>query len=207
MFKMITACEQQLEAAYSRSVGLVRSVRTFDQWLGLVQAAYDRTLTPGELERWISVLRILYTDVDRAAARINESGFLIRLVEWLHRRMQRISYLKTYGAVYRSDTAAVPSSNPPIFERLSIPSSTDTLHLPSVLPFHCFTYPLQPHIIRAISHRNGLRISYVTLTAPWLPRHIYPAPPPPFQDKLNIGYVSHDFKYVISISPKERLDA
>lgn len=57
-----------------------------------------------------------------------------------------------------------------------------------------FIYPLPPRIIRLIAHRNALRISFTALSQPWLPRHVYPPPPPPVNGVLNIGYVSNDVK-------------
>jgi hypothetical protein len=64
--------------------------------------------------------------------------------------------------------------------------------VPTVLPFHTFTYPLTPLQIRLISHRNALRISHNTLSSNWLPSTVYPPPAPP-SPKLRIGYVSSDF--------------
>lgn len=57
-------------------------------------------------------------------------------------------------------------------------------------------YPLGTRAIRLISHRHALRTSYNALAYPWLPDHIYPPPPPPSRGRLNVGYVSSDFKYV-----------
>ncbi|KAI9302763.1 glycosyl transferase family 41-domain-containing protein [Cunninghamella echinulata] len=65
--------------------------------------------------------------------------------------------------------------------------------VPTVLPFHTFTYPLTARQVRLISHRNALRITHSTLSSSsWLPSHVYPPPPPP-QPRLKIGYVSSDF--------------
>lgn len=55
-------------------------------------------------------------------------------------------------------------------------------------------------MIRLISHRNALWISFTALSQPWLPRHVYPPPPPPVDGVLNIGYVSNDVKYGVIYS-------
>lgn len=57
-------------------------------------------------------------------------------------------------------------------------------------------YPLPARMIRLISHRNALRISYTALAQPWLPSHVYPPPMPAIDGILNIGYVSNDVKFV-----------
>lgn len=55
-------------------------------------------------------------------------------------------------------------------------------------------YPLPARMIRLISHRNALRISFNALSQPGLPKNVYPPPPPPKDGILNIGYVSNDVK-------------
>lgn len=60
-----------------------------------------------------------------------------------------------------------------------------------------FIYSMSARQIRLIAHRNALRTSHTTLTRSWLPEHVYPPPRPPHQ-RLNIGYVSSDFKCEIS---------
>lgn len=58
-----------------------------------------------------------------------------------------------------------------------------------------FIYPLTARTIRLISHRNALRIAYTVLSQPWLPKHVYAPPGPPFNGVLNIAYVTNDVKY------------
>ncbi|KAI9143180.1 glycosyl transferase family 41-domain-containing protein [Paraphysoderma sedebokerense] len=67
--------------------------------------------------------------------------------------------------------------------------------VPTVLPFHTFTYPLTPRQIRLISFRNAARIIHSVLTSSWLPTSGYfpPPLPSPSQPRLKIGYVSSDF--------------
>lgn len=59
-----------------------------------------------------------------------------------------------------------------------------------------FAHPMTARMIRLVSQRQALRTSYTALTAHWLPDHIFPPPNPPVDGKLNIGYLSSDFKYV-----------
>lgn len=88
--------------------------------------------------------------------------------------------------------------------------------VPTVLPFHTFTYSsLDCDIIREISCRNAERVSYTVTTGSWFPgfpvrpkdatgellvdrekllRYPYPYPlPPDPSPKIKIGYVSSDF--------------
>ncbi|KAF2723378.1 glycosyltransferase family 41 protein [Polychaeton citri CBS 116435] len=78
------------------------------------------------------------------------------------------------------------------YRRPQLPSSLGVPSAPTVLPFHTFTCPMSAKQIRLISQRNGLRISAMTLRAPWLSKEIHmpPAPPSPY---LKVGYVSSDF--------------
>ncbi|KAJ2419469.1 hypothetical protein GGF47_004649, partial [Coemansia sp. RSA 2524] len=78
--------------------------------------------------------------------------------------------------------------------RPALPTGMVAPLVPTVLPFHTFTYPLDAREIRLISHRNAMRLSFTTLggSAPWLPAHLY-APPPPPSPHIRIGYVSSDF--------------
>jgi protein O-GlcNAc transferase len=124
-----------------------------------------------------------------------EGGWAIRALEKCLRRIQHRWYLDQYGDPERG----VPPRRPneatakaaqlyrrPVLPLMAAPP------VPTVLPFHTFTYPLSPRQVRLISHRNALRISHNALTANWLPPVVYRPPPPP-SPKLRIGYVSSDF--------------
>ncbi|KAI9183357.1 hypothetical protein H9P43_004274 [Blastocladiella emersonii ATCC 22665] len=68
--------------------------------------------------------------------------------------------------------------------------------VPTVLPFHTFTYPLTARQIRLISFRNAARMVHNVYTAPWYPAATGYAPiPPPAAagERLRVGYVSSDF--------------
>lgn len=126
----------------------------------------------------------------------NEGGWLIRLMERCMRRLQHAWYIETYGNTIQANMnharLVVTPELAQRYKRPLIPSSLATPPVPTVLPFHTFTYPLSARQIRLISHRNALRISYTALNSPWLPSHVYPPPPPPTQ-RLKLGYVSSDF--------------
>ncbi|CAO3683703.1 unnamed protein product [Rhizopus stolonifer] len=127
----------------------------------------------------------------------NEGGWLIRLIERIMRRLQHNWYIETYGNIVKSSIMNQKriSLTPELAQKYSrpmIPSNLPPPPVPSVLPFHTFTYPLTPRQIRLISHRNALRISHVALNSSWMLTHVYPPPPPPAQ-RLKIGYVSSDF--------------
>ncbi|KAL1915529.1 uncharacterized protein VTP21DRAFT_6653 [Calcarisporiella thermophila] len=133
----------------------------------------------------------------------NEGGWIIRLIERLMRRVQRRWYLDMYGANYGMhyvQQQTLPVQHPPLitpevaqkYARPMLPSALASPAVPTVLPFHTFTYPLSARQVRLISHRNALRISHSTLTSSWLPSTVYPPPPPP-NPRMRIGYVSSDF--------------
>ncbi|KAJ2859694.1 hypothetical protein GGH94_005967, partial [Coemansia aciculifera] len=107
-----------------------------------------------------------------------EGGWALRLAERVMAEVQRRLFWGTAGAAKL---------------RPQLPTGLPAPSVPTVLPFHTFTYPLDAREIRLISHRNALRLSFSTLSggAPWLPRHVYP--PPPVDAVLRIGYVSSDF--------------
>ncbi|KAJ2909386.1 hypothetical protein GGI21_001935, partial [Coemansia aciculifera] len=107
-----------------------------------------------------------------------EGGWALRLAERVMAEVQRRQF-------WENDTA---------FLRPQLPTGLAAPAVPTVLPFHTFTYPLDAREIRLISHRNAMRLSFSTLGggAPWLSRHVYP-PPPMAGGVLRLGYVSSDF--------------
>ncbi|KAJ2822169.1 hypothetical protein FBU31_004671 [Coemansia sp. 'formosensis'] len=107
-----------------------------------------------------------------------EGGWALRLAERVMAEVQRRQFWGTDKSIDL---------------RPQLPTGLTAPIVPTVLPFHTFTYPLDAREIRLISHRNALRLSFSTLSggAPWLPRHVYP--PPAMSPTLRIGYVSSDF--------------
>ncbi len=147
---------------------------------------------------WRQRLEMFYQPgFDRVANNVCEGGYLIQLVERMMRRSQRRWYVDAYGAGVLRAATELPrvtsaqniATN---YARPKLPSCLVTPAVPTVLPFHTFTYPLSPRQIRLICHRNALRISQSTLTQMWVPDVVYPPPSPP-APKINIGYVSSDF--------------
>ncbi|KAA1466908.1 hypothetical protein DENSPDRAFT_766865 [Dentipellis sp. KUC8613] len=192
--RAVKTTEQQLQYMCSKDIGIIRLLGDMDFWLRWVQKSQDELLTDKQIALWKVRLAAFFSDADRSTAGVNEGAFLIRFVEWLRRRMQYRWYKATYGNVVE---ASSPLPRPSADEAdhytwLALPSHMSAPSIPSLLPFHTFTYPLSPNIIRKISHRNALRFSFLTLTQPWVPRHVYPPPSPPVNGKLNIGYVSAD---------------
>ncbi|KAJ1954884.1 hypothetical protein GGI12_005691, partial [Dipsacomyces acuminosporus] len=122
-----------------------------------------------------------------------EGGWAMRLVERIIILLQR----RWYWDVQCKNQRAIESLSSPhasIYQRPKLPTGLVAPMVPTVLPFHTFTYPLDSREVRLISHRNALRLSFTTLggSAPWLPSYVYPPPPPP-SPYINIGYVSSDF--------------
>ncbi|KAI5478980.1 polypeptide N-acetylglucosaminyltransferase, glycosyltransferase family 41 protein [Pseudohyphozyma bogoriensis] len=197
--RISTLIGKQLREGLAYGSGIVRQSGTLEQWLAVVSMSIYG-LTPADIgpaaDPWIFRLRFLLSDFDRQAVGVNEGGFVIRLTERLMKRIQRRWYLTVYGAalVGTADTQRiiVDPSSATNYRRPFLPPALPIVTVPTILPFHLFTYPVSPRETRLISHRTGLRISHSTLSQPWLPPHVYPPPPPPIGGKINIGYVSSD---------------
>ncbi|KAJ1751087.1 hypothetical protein LPJ79_002364 [Coemansia sp. RSA 1821] len=152
--------------------------------LSLARAVSDATELPEATKRrWRYFVRQLR----------NEGGWAMRLAERAMVELQR----RWYWDVQRHVPAALDALQSPqssAYQRPRLPTGMVAPLVPTVLPFHTFTYPLDAREIRLISHRNAMRLSFTTLggSAPWLPAHVY-APPPPPDPHIRIGYVSSDF--------------
>ncbi|KAJ1878849.1 hypothetical protein LPJ66_011810, partial [Kickxella alabastrina] len=113
----------------------------------------------------------------------NEGGWALRLAERVAAAQQR----RQFAGLARAGDASL--------RRVQLPGGLAAPGVPTVLPFHTFTYPLDAREVRLISHRNALRLSFVALGgagAPWLAPHVL-APPPAPAPLLHVGYVSSDF--------------
>lgn len=203
MGKVVDIVNKQLNEGASFGFALVANTGGIDKWIPFIL----EILPKAESAVWTQRLMVW---VNRAAAataktksqsRINEGGWIIRLIERLMRRVQRQWYLDTYGPLEES-LQLLPRIQPDPnslqkYKRPLLPTSLPQPAVPTVLPFHTFTYPLSPREVRLISHRNGLRISQATLNAPWVPETVFPPPSPPAfgtpGGRLKIGYVSSDF--------------
>ncbi|TFY55582.1 hypothetical protein EVJ58_g8160 [Rhodofomes roseus] len=192
--KMIEICERQIDAAYMQTVGIMQKSATKEEWLQVVENAQGRALREDERAHWLECLQRYYDGDDRMRNGINEVGFVIRFMDWAQPRLQRQWYIQAFGKIVSSDEPMFDTS-PELerrFLRPVLPANMTSPPVPSVLPFHTFTYPLSLRAARLVAHRNALRISFMAHSQTWLPPHVYRPPPPPLNGKLNIGYVSND---------------
>ncbi|KAF9144257.1 hypothetical protein BG015_000172, partial [Linnemannia schmuckeri] len=181
--------EKQLSEGAIWGMGLVRVFRQ-QLWQVILRSFLDSNPRHPDAQLWHSRLDFWCNRTD-AKDRRNEGGWIIRLLERASRRLQRRWYLEKYGANPkrpRRPSAELTEQ----FQRPMLPHGMSAPPVPTVLPFHTFTYPLSARQIRLISHRNALRISHGTLGSHWLPATVYPPPAPP-TSRLKIGYVSSDF--------------
>ncbi|KAF9163245.1 hypothetical protein BGX20_001387 [Mortierella sp. AD010] len=181
--------EKQLTEGALWGVGLVR---VFHQqlWQMILRAFLDSDPRHPDARLWQARLDGWINRTD-AKDRRNEGGWIIRLLERATRRLQRKWYLEKYES--NPTRSKRPSSEvKELYQRPMLPAGMVAPPVPTVLPFHTFTYPLTSRQIRLISHRNALRISHGTLASHWLPSTVYPPPAPP-SPRLKIGYVSSDF--------------
>lgn len=181
---------RQLDAGARYGRGAFRAHGPLERWVDAILGALGDARDE-QRARWTAKLRPFYAEegAGRPAAHVNEGGFLLRIMERLMRRTQHRWYhdLYTRRTATEGDTRA--------YERLALPPCLPIPSIPTVLPFHTFTYPLTPRQVRLISHRNALRTSYSVLSQMWLPHHVYPPPPPPAHTggRIQVGYVSSDF--------------
>lgn len=198
--RVVEIVEKQLDDGALWGVGILKlQVDQQGKSLGehlaevLVQTTVNESESAALVALWTKRLAHF---ADKKATKRNEGGWLIRLIERIMRRMQRNWYIEQYGETVQSSLAQQPivvgKDAAQRYQRPLIPSSLPAPPVPTVLPFHTFTYPLTPRQVRLISHRNALRISHGTLTSSWVPHHVYPPPPPP-APRLKLGYVSSDF--------------
>ncbi|OAD69895.1 glycosyltransferase family 41 protein, partial [Phycomyces blakesleeanus NRRL 1555(-)] len=202
--RVVDIVERQLDEGASWGSGILKQQGRHEKTVGeeivecLVNSVpHDTDVLPQRLaDQWRARLTFFDT-ANKKNKKKNEGGWLIRLIERSIRRMQRSWYIENYGMTLVNNG---PHPGPTLinqnliqkYARPHIPSSLPAPPVPTVLPFHTFTYPLSARQVRLISHRNALRISHNILSAPWLPEHVYPPPPPP-SPRLKIGYVSSDF--------------
>ncbi|CDO71565.1 Glycosyltransferase Family 41 protein [Trametes cinnabarina] len=192
---MVNVTDTQIAQGYMASVGAPALQTALHECLRALATAYGRQLTATEVARWQARFeRLARSGQDRAERRINEAGFLIRFIDWVQPRMQRQWYVRAYGKTLEVDKAVATSEANfhGIFLKPTLPKTLQPPPVPSVLPFHTFTYPLTPRVTRLIPHRSALRISYSAFAQPWLPKHVYRPPRPPIGGKINLGYISND---------------
>ncbi|KAH9469778.1 hypothetical protein Pst134EA_007055 [Puccinia striiformis f. sp. tritici] len=221
MGKVSRLVDKQLDEGMAYGRGVMRQAASLAQWLeaiAIVKTGRMDGLSEEESKKWRCKFEVFCgsTSQDSRSVtatgtdRYNEGGFLIRLIERCNRQIQRRWYVDTYGKVVSLTKSRGQPIELPIdgslskYRRLSLPSALPVPPVPTVLPFHTFTYPLTARECRLISHRNALRISLTTLNQPWIPSSVYPPPPPPCPEidersdppglaRLRVGYVSSDF--------------
>ncbi|TKY86779.1 hypothetical protein EX895_004419 [Sporisorium graminicola] len=188
---------KQLRDGCQYGAGAFQTAGPLEAWVRAITEAMGDTRAAAA-QIWAQRLQPFYQPgFDRVANQVCEGGYLIQLVERMMRRSQRRWYVDAYGAEMLYAATELPrvstaSTRGVSYARPKLPSCLVTPAVPTVLPFHTFTYPLSPRQIRLICHRNALRISQSTLTQMWVPDVVYPPPSPP-APKINIGYVSSDF--------------
>ncbi|SZF01593.1 unnamed protein product [Blumeria hordei] len=168
---------KQLKDGSTWGCGSLRD-QTFFHFLRNLEAA-------DSIETWAAEKKMsMQVALNSWSGRLWEGARIIRLVERAIKRAMHRWYIDKY-----IEKKLLP---PSYYPRPQIPSSLVVPTVPTVLPFHTFTYPLSPKQIRMISQRNALRISCSTLKNSWMQGPIFPPPQPPALH-LNIGYVSSDF--------------
>lgn len=169
MGKVSRLVDKQLDDGAAYGHGVMRLSGSLESWLDLLADALTGSkqgLEPAKRDLWKRRL-VPFFEGGPTPHKLNEGGFLIRIVERALRRIQRRCYLSVYGpsvsTVQQQPSLLQQTEVLRSFLRIPLPSSLSTPPVPTVLPFHTFTYPLTPRECRLISHRNALRISLSTL--------------------------------------------
>lgn len=199
--------EKQLNDGSSYGAGALQSSGSPQLWAQRISLALGESRSD-VLQAWYSRLAIFFAELDRASLKINEGGFVLRLIEHLHKRSQQRWYKDLHqgtvsvaagdaqGLAQVRQSRSTMAANASRYARIPLPAALIAPSVPTVLPFHTFSYGIEgimsPRAMRLISHRNALRITQGSLSQGWLPPHVYPPPAPP-APKINIGYVSSDF--------------
>ncbi|OJT15839.1 hypothetical protein TRAPUB_3437 [Trametes pubescens] len=196
---MVAVTDAQIAQGYAPGVGVPALRAAMEECLRALAVVQGRPVTPRELVAWQARFERLArrgegVEGGERGERVNEAGFLIRFIDWVQPRLQRQWYLRAYGKTLAVEKAVATSEENyhGFYLRPTLPKTLQPPPVPSVLPFHTFTYPLTPRVNRLIPHRSALRLSYTALAQPWLPKHVYRPPRPPIRGKLNIGYISND---------------
>lgn len=190
---VVDIVEKQLDEGAIWGAGILKMLcGTESVGQRLIQQMMECSGTQHKAESWKSRLAFYASSNDKLKR--DEGGWVIRMIERIMRRLQHKWYLETYATGSSSNQRRIVVT-PELAEKYArplIPSSLASPPVPTVLPFHTFTYPLTARQIRLISHRNALRISHTSLNSTWVSPHVYPPPPPP-SPRLKLGYVSSDF--------------
>lgn len=174
---VIDILKKQLADGSRWGCGVLREQSSVDFFQELESADSANTWLPEKRTK-------IYATLAKWSGNLWEGARVVRLVE---RGIQRAMHR------WYIDKNILKQSFPPAhYPRPQIPHTLIAPSAPTVLPFHTFTYPLPAKDIRIISQLNALRISCLTLKAPWMQTSVFPPPRPP-APQLNVGYVSSDF--------------
>ncbi|KDN40777.1 glycosyltransferase family 41 protein [Tilletiaria anomala UBC 951] len=192
MARVTELVNKQLDEGCHYGTGTMQLDRPLQSWIRIIANATGDWRHEAHAA-WAERLSHFFAPVNQRDQTLGEGSFVIRLVEKLMRKMQRRWFLDLAAQSNAAGTVLRPSAaDAARYVRPTLPTRMIAAAVPTVLPFHTFTYPLSARQIRLISHRNALRISQTTLTQMWLPAHVYPPPPLP-APTINVGYISSDF--------------
>lgn len=179
MDRVKAICAQEVHEGSTYGRGVLAATGTLEDWMGRISGSLG--LKNDDKPQWREMLGSFFSSTSVSG----EGSFLLRLVQ----RCARDAMRRWYLARLRGEAEVTQGSD--AYPRLLIPEHLDPPPVPTILPFHTFTYPLTSRQIRIICHRNALRVTWATLTQPWVPRGVYPPPKPP--GRIKVAYVSSDF--------------
>lgn len=199
-----TLVERQLDAGASYGRGAFSASFTLQSLIERI-CWYTNDTREHSVRAWHRQLLPFFDgsiDAQGDSLKLNEGGFLLRLVDYLHHRLQHRWYCERFGNILHEDqqTAIIQPSQADALRYPRIRLLASVLGLPAaplVLPFHTFFTAIEGvmsvRALRLLAHRNSLRISHIGNSQHYLPSHIYPPPPPP-APRTKVGYISSDIK-------------
>jgi protein O-GlcNAc transferase len=146
MGKLENVTKEQLLEGYKVGKGIMKAFGELKEWSAIVQLAHGETMLDSQRRyvnstsliailtdssHWETVLGRFYGSFNRYEKAMNETGFVIRLIEMLNRITQQRWYGDHY--VQNSSEKSKPSK---MYGRFRLPGAMESPPVPSVLPFH-----------------------------------------------------------------------
>ncbi|CAG8663003.1 559_t:CDS:2, partial [Acaulospora colombiana] len=139
MGKLETVTKKQLLEGYGVGEGIMRTFGGLKEWRAIVQLAFGQDLPDDQRRHWDKVLGRFFGPFNRYEKAVNETGFVIRLIEMLN----RITQQKCNGAPTSAICSALPYVLRLVAYRNALKISYDALIAPW-LPATVYQPPSPP---------------------------------------------------------------
>ena len=136
--RMMDVCAEQIQAAFNENLGLPFDLSS---WLQVVTFIYGRNLSRDEELHWSHFLQVLtiFEPSDAKRKHVNNSGLLLRLIDWVRPRCQRRWYILAYGKTQSTVEQMAPTTDNPlgaVANCIELPKAMLPPSIPALLPFN-----------------------------------------------------------------------